>query len=47
MVSHGSHTNHGFLILVIQVTNVGSAIESVTFFNMASLLQIKGTLMQI
>ena len=34
MVSHSSHTNHEFLILVIQVTNVSSAIESfVTFQN--------------
>ena len=34
MVSHSSHTNHEFLILVIQVTNVSSAIESfVTFEN--------------
>ena len=33
MVSHSSHTNE-FLILVIQVTNVSSAIESfVTFEN--------------
>ena len=34
MVSHSSHTNHEFLMLVIQVTNVSSAIESfVTFQN--------------
>ena len=28
MVSHSSHTNHVFLILVIRVTNVSFAIES-------------------
>ena len=34
MMSHSSHTNHEFLILVIQFTNVSSAIESfVTFWN--------------
>ena len=32
MVSHGSHTNHEFLILVIQVTSVSSAIESFVTF---------------
>ena len=34
MVSYSSHTNHEFLILLIQVINVSSAIESfVTFYN--------------
>ena len=34
MVSHSSHTNHEFIILVIQVNNFSSAIESfVTFYN--------------
>ena len=28
MVSHSSHPNHEFLILVMRVTNVSSAIES-------------------
>ena len=28
MVSHSSHTNHEFLVLVIRVTNVSFAIES-------------------
>ena len=28
MVSHSSHTNHEFLILVIQITNVSFAIDS-------------------
>ena len=28
MVSHSSHNNHVFLILVVQVTNVSFAIES-------------------
>ena len=28
MVSHGSHTNHEFLILVIRVPNVSLAVES-------------------
>ena len=53
MLSHSSHTNHEFLILVIQGTNVSSAIESFVtfknfpilvsflFFNMADLSQIK------
>ena len=34
MVSRSSHTNHEFLILVVQITNVSSAIDSfVTFWN--------------
>ena len=32
MVSHSSHTKHEFLILVKQVTNVSSALESYVFF---------------
>ena len=32
MVSHSSHTNHEFLISVIQVTNVISAIETLSPF---------------
>ena len=32
MVSHGSHTNHEFLLLVIRVTNVSFAIERFVTF---------------
>ena len=37
MVSHRSHTNHEFLILVIQVTNVSSAIKSCHFLEFSYL----------
>ena len=40
MLSHSSHINHEFLILVRHVTNVSSAIESFAIFSIFSTSKI-------
>ena len=49
MMSHSSHANHEFLILVIRVTNVSYAIESFVTYEKVLLmvLHMKGIILPL
>ena len=40
MVSHSSHTNHEFLMLVVQFTNVSFAIENFVIYEKALIILV-------